>query len=52
MQDFIKASAALSDITRLRILNILLVRECCVCEVMQALEISPDQGFTQPFHSL
>ena len=40
MQDFIKASAALSDITRLRILNILLVRECCVCEVMQALEIS------------
>jgi ArsR family transcriptional regulator len=40
MQDFIKATAALSDITRLRILNILLVRECCVCEVMQALEIS------------
>ena len=40
MQDFIKASAALSDITRLRMLNILLVRECCVCEVMQALEIS------------
>ncbi|MDD4924389.1 MAG: metalloregulator ArsR/SmtB family transcription factor [Dehalococcoidales bacterium] len=40
MQDFIKASAALSDITRLRILNVLLVRECCVCEVMQALEIS------------
>ena len=40
MQDFIKATAALSDITRLRILNILLARECCVCEVMQALEIS------------
>ncbi len=40
MQDFIKATAALSDITRLRILNILLIRECCVCEVMQALEIS------------
>jgi len=40
MQDFIKTTAALSDITRLRILNILLVRECCVCEVMQALEIS------------
>jgi ArsR family transcriptional regulator len=40
MQDFIKATAALSDITRLRMLNILLVRECCVCEVMQALEIS------------
>ena len=40
MQDFIKATAALSDITRLRMLNILLIRECCVCEVMQALEIS------------
>jgi ArsR family transcriptional regulator len=40
MQDFIKATSALSDITRLRILNILLVRECCVCEVMQSLEIS------------
>ncbi|MCX8127093.1 MAG: metalloregulator ArsR/SmtB family transcription factor [Dehalococcoidia bacterium] len=31
---------ALSDETRLRILGVLLVRECCVCEVMQALEIS------------
>ncbi len=40
MQDFIKATAALSDITRLRIINVLLARECCVCEVMQALEIS------------
>jgi ArsR family transcriptional regulator len=40
MQDFIKATSALSDITRLRILNILLVRQCCVCEVMQSLEIS------------
>ncbi len=40
MQDFIKATAALSDITRLRMMNILLIRECCVCEVMQALEIS------------
>ena len=40
MQDFIKATKALSDETRLRMLNILLVRECCVCEVMQALDIS------------
>jgi ArsR family transcriptional regulator len=40
MKNFIKATSALSDITRLRILNILLVRECCVCEVMQALEIT------------
>jgi ArsR family transcriptional regulator len=31
---------ALSDETRLRILNLLLKRECCVCEVMQALDIS------------
>jgi ArsR family transcriptional regulator len=31
---------ALTDETRLRILNILLERESCVCEVMQALAIS------------
>jgi len=31
---------ALSDETRLRIFNVLLERECCVCEVMQALDIS------------
>jgi ArsR family transcriptional regulator len=31
---------ALSDETRLRILNLLLERECCVCEVMQVLGIS------------
>ncbi len=36
----IKAFKALSDDTRLRMLNLLFVRECCVCEVMQALEIS------------
>ena len=36
----VKASKALSDETRLRILNVLMERECCVCEVMQALEIS------------
>ena len=40
MQDLIKATKALSDETRLRILNLLLERECCVCEVMQALDIS------------
>jgi len=40
MRDLIKAIKALSDETRLRILNILLERECCVCEVMQALGIS------------
>jgi ArsR family transcriptional regulator, arsenate/arsenite/antimonite-responsive transcriptional repressor len=36
----VKAMKALSDDTRLRIMNVLQERECCVCEVMQALEIS------------
>jgi len=40
MRDAVKAFKALSDETRLRILNILLERECCVCEVIQALDIS------------
>jgi ArsR family transcriptional regulator len=40
MQDLIKAVKALSNETRLRIINVLLERECCVCEVMQALDIS------------
>ena len=40
MRDLIKAAKALSDETRLRIVNLLLERECCVCEVMQALDIT------------
>ncbi len=44
MQDLIKAMKALSDETRLRILNILLERECCVCEIMQALGISQSRA--------
>ena len=44
MQELIKASKALSDETRLRILNVLLERECCVCEVMQALDISQSRA--------
>ena len=40
MRDAVKAFKALSVETRVRILNILLERECCVCEVMQALRIS------------
>ncbi len=40
MRDVVKAMKALSDETRLRILNLLMERECCVCEVMQALDIS------------
>jgi ArsR family transcriptional regulator len=40
MRDLVKAFKSLSDETRLRMLNILLERECCVCEVMQVLDIS------------
>ena len=40
MHDLVRAVKALSDETRIRILNLLLVRECCVCEVMQVLDIS------------
>lgn len=40
MKDAARAFKALSDETRLRILHVLLERECCVCEVMQALDIS------------
>jgi ArsR family transcriptional regulator len=36
----VKAFKVLSDETRLRILNLVSERECCVCEVMQALQIS------------
>lgn len=44
MRDATKAFKALSDQTRLRVLNLLLQRECCVCEVMQALEISQSRA--------
>lgn len=40
MEDIIKSIKALSDETRLRILNVVLERECCVCEVTQALNIT------------
>jgi len=40
MRDLIKTFKALSDETRIRILRLVLERECCVCEVMQALDIS------------
>jgi len=41
MQNLIRAMKALCDETRLRIMNILLEKEeCCVCEIMQALDIS------------
>ena len=44
MQYLVKAFKVLSDETRLRILNLLLERECCVCEVMQALDISQSRA--------
>ena len=44
MQNLISAMKALSDETRLRILNLLLERECCVCEVMQVLDISQSRA--------
>ncbi len=44
MRAIVKAFKALSDETRLRILNLLLERECCVCEVMQALDISQSRA--------
>lgn len=40
MYNLVKAIKALSDDTRLRIINLLLVKECCGCEVVQALGIS------------
>ena len=44
MKDLIKVMKALSDETRLRILRVLLEKECCVCEVMQALDISQSRA--------
>ena len=40
LMEFIQTFKALSDETRIRILNLLMQRECCVCEIMQALDIS------------
>ena len=44
MQDLEKVFKALSDETRLRILNVVVQKECCVCEVMQALDISQSRA--------
>jgi ArsR family transcriptional regulator len=44
MQDLIKTLKAISDETRLRIMKVLLERECCVCEIMQALDISQSRA--------
>ncbi len=44
MRAFVESFKALSDETRIRILKLLLERECCVCEVMQALDISQSRA--------
>lgn len=44
MKEAVKAFKTLSDETRLRILNLILERECCVCEVTQALQISQSKA--------
>ena len=44
MRDIVKSFKALSDETRIRILKVLLERECCVCEVMQALGITQSRA--------
>ena len=40
MRNLVKILKSLSDETRLRIVNMLMQRECCVCEIIQVLEIS------------
>ncbi|MBN1369946.1 MAG: winged helix-turn-helix transcriptional regulator [Dehalococcoidaceae bacterium] len=40
MENKVKIFKALSDETRLRILSLIIEQECCVCEVMQTLNIS------------
>ena len=44
MRDAIKSLKALSDETSMRVINLVLHRECCVCEVMHALDISQSKA--------
>jgi len=44
IKNLIRAVKGISDETRIRILKVLLERECCVCEVMQALNISQSRA--------
>jgi len=44
MRELVKTYKVLADESRLRVLNLMLERECCVCEVMQALEISQSKA--------
>lgn len=44
MKDLLKIYKALSDESRLRVLNILFERECCVCEVEQVMDVSQSKA--------
>ena len=44
MKELVKVYKVLSDESRLRVLNLLQERECCVCEVMQVLDISQSKA--------
>lgn len=44
MREINKAFKILADESRLRVLLLLQEKECCVCEVMQALEISQSKA--------
>ena len=44
MRELTKILKVLSDDSRLRVLSLLMERECCVCEVMQVMEISQSKA--------
>jgi len=44
MRELTKLLKVLSDESRLRALNLIQQRECCVCEVMQVMEISQSKA--------
>ena len=44
MKELLKVFKALSDESRLRVLNLLFEKECCVCEVEQVLEVSQSKA--------
>jgi len=44
MRELTKLLQALSDESRLRVLNLIRARECCVCEVMQVMGISQSKA--------
>jgi ArsR family transcriptional regulator, arsenate/arsenite/antimonite-responsive transcriptional repressor len=44
MRELVKLLKVLSDEPKLRVLNLIYERECCVCEVMQAMEISQSKA--------